>query len=87
LTLEGALSDFWRNVRHEIADARNQTMILATIALFLAWVITGFLIFNTLGNFASSSTGEKLVFGSLTSVLVIACLLVSSSKSDQLLHK
>ena len=48
----------------------------------LAWVITGFLILNTLGNFASSSTAEKLVFGSLTLVLVIACLLVSVSKSD-----
>ena len=49
----------------------------------LAWVVTGFLAFNTLANFASSSTAEKLVFGSLTLVLVIACLLISSSKSDQ----
>ena len=49
----------------------------------LAWVITGFMLLNTLGNFASSSTAEKLVFGSLTLVLVIACLLVSASNSDQ----
>lgn len=49
----------------------------------LAWVITGFLILNALGNFASSSTAEKLVFGSLTLVLVIACLFVSASNSDQ----
>ena len=49
----------------------------------LAWVITGFLFLNTLGNLASSSTAEKLVSGSLSSVLVVACLLVSSSKIDQ----
>lgn len=49
----------------------------------LAWIVTGFLILNTLGNFASSSTAEKLVFGSLTLVLVIACLLISASNSDQ----
>jgi hypothetical protein len=49
----------------------------------LAWVVTGFLILNMLGNFASSSTAEKLVSGSLTLVLVIACLLVSASNSDQ----
>ena len=49
----------------------------------LAWVITGFMLLNTLTNFASSSTAERLVFGSLTVVLVITCLLVSASKSDQ----
>ena len=48
----------------------------------LAWIITGFMILNTLANFASSSTAEKLVFGSLTLMLVIACLLVSVSKSE-----
>jgi hypothetical protein len=49
----------------------------------LAWVITAFLFLNTLGNFASSSTAEKFIFGSLTLVLAIACLLVSASRSDQ----
>ena len=49
----------------------------------LAWVITGFMILNTLANFASSSTAEKFVFGSLTLVLVITCLFVSASNSDQ----
>jgi len=49
----------------------------------LAWVVTAFLFFNTLTNFASSSTAEKLVFGSLTLVLAIACFLVSASKGDQ----
>ena len=49
----------------------------------LAWVVTAFLFLNTLGNFASSSAAEKLVFGSLTLVLAIACLLVSASRSDR----
>ena len=48
----------------------------------LAWIVTGFMILNTLTNFASSSTAEKLVFGSITLVLAIACLLVSVSRSD-----
>jgi hypothetical protein len=60
-----------------LAHARPSRLIK-----ILAWIITGFMILNTLGNFASSSTAEKLVFGSLTLVLVIACLLVSVSKSD-----
>jgi hypothetical protein len=30
----------WRKVIDEIADPRNQTVILATIASFLAWIIT-----------------------------------------------
>jgi len=34
------MSNFWRNVRNEIGDARHQTMILATLASFLAWVVT-----------------------------------------------
>jgi hypothetical protein len=53
------------------------------LIIILAWVITAFLFLNTLGNFASSSTAEKLIFGSLSLVLAIACLLVSASKSDQ----
>jgi hypothetical protein len=67
---------------------RRRAGLLATarpsrLIKILAWVITGFMLLNMLGNFASSSTAEKLVFGSLTLVLVIACLLVSASNSDQ----
>jgi hypothetical protein len=61
-----------------LAQARPSGLIKV-----LAWIITGFLVLNMLGNFASSSMAEKLVFGSLTLVLVIACLLVSISKSGQ----
>jgi hypothetical protein len=61
-----------------LADSRPSRLIR-----ILAWVITAFLFLNTLGNFASSSIAEKLVSGSLSLVLAIACLLVSASKSDQ----
>ena len=60
------------------ADARPSRLIK-----IIAWVVTAFLFLNTLGNFVSTSTAEKLVFGSLSLVLAIACLLVSASKSDQ----
>jgi hypothetical protein len=48
----------------------------------LAWFLTIFLALNTLGNFASSSRGEVLLFGPLSLVLALACLLVSASKLD-----
>jgi hypothetical protein len=61
-----------------VAQARQSPLIK-----ILAWLITGFLFLNTLGNFASTSAAERLVFGSINLVLAIACLLVSASKSDQ----
>ena len=48
----------------------------------LAWVLTIFLALNTLGNVASSSSGERILFGPLSLVLALACLLVSASKLD-----
>ncbi|MCW5849518.1 MAG: hypothetical protein KIT87_05520 [Anaerolineae bacterium] len=47
-----------------------------------AWVITLFLALNTLGNFASVSRGETLLFGPLSLALVLACLVVASSRSE-----
>jgi len=35
--------------------------------------------FNTLGNLASKSLKEKLVFGPITFLLTLACLLISAS--------
>jgi hypothetical protein len=46
----------------------------------LSWVVTAFLVLNTLGNLASPSLAETLVFGSITIVLVVACAIVSLSK-------
>jgi hypothetical protein len=48
----------------------------------LAWVITLYLALNTLGNFASTSAAERAIFGPLSFILVVACLLVSLSRSD-----
>jgi hypothetical protein len=45
----------------------------------VSWVITAFMAFNTLGNLTSLSTNEKLLFGPVTLILTIACLLVSAS--------
>jgi hypothetical protein len=44
-----------------------------------AWLITIFLALNTLGNFASQSRGEALLFGSISLVLALLCLVVSAS--------
>jgi hypothetical protein len=48
----------------------------------LSWLITIFLALNTLGNFASPSSAERFLFGPLTLLLVLACLVVSSSRLD-----
>ena len=45
----------------------------------LSWVITGFLGLNFLGNLASTSNVERYVFGSVTFVLCICCIIVSMS--------
>jgi hypothetical protein len=31
---------FWRQVKHELSNARDATLILAIIAGFVAWIIT-----------------------------------------------
>jgi hypothetical protein len=45
----------------------------------LSWIITAFMAFNTLGNIASSSKMEKLIFAPVTVLLTLACLIVSAS--------
>jgi len=49
----------------------------------ISWIITVFMAFNTLGNIASSSNGEKLIFGPITFLLTIASLIVSASRLDK----
>jgi len=48
----------------------------------VSWIITAFMAFNTLGNLASTSTSEKLIFGPITFILTVACLLVSASRRE-----
>ncbi len=48
-----------------------------------AWVITLYMAVNTLGNFASQSRIEALLFGPISLVLAVSCLLVSASRLDR----
>jgi hypothetical protein len=45
----------------------------------LAWIVTAFMLLNTFSNLASQSTTEKMVFVPITSILTIACFIVSAS--------
>lgn len=47
-----------------------------------AWVVAIFLALNALGNFASPSVGERLLFGPLALVLAVLSLFVASSKTS-----
>lgn len=49
----------------------------------LAWVVTGFMALNTLGNFASLSSAERLLFGPVTLMITAACLIVAASQPDR----
>ncbi|RME97657.1 MAG: hypothetical protein D6768_19165 [Chloroflexi bacterium] len=44
-----------------------------------AWGVTGYMALNTLGNLASVSNVEKLLFSPITLALTVACLIVSLS--------
>jgi hypothetical protein len=47
----------------------------------LTWIIASFLILNTGGNFASASAEESMVFGPISLVSAVACLLVAASRT------
>lgn len=53
---------------------------IPTFIKILSWLVTAFLVLNTLGNFASQSTGEKILFGPISLLLAVACFVVSISK-------
>jgi hypothetical protein len=55
--------------------------VIPTSIRILSWFITAFLALNTVGNLASRSIGEKLLFGPITLVLAVVCFVVSSSKT------
>ena len=48
----------------------------------VSWIITAIMALNTLGNIASTSTVEKLIFGPITLILAVACLLVLASRPE-----
>jgi hypothetical protein len=57
---------------------------IPVIIKIVSWIITVFMAFNTMGNITSISTNEKLLFGPVTFILTVACLLVSASKSNSI---
>ena len=52
---------------------------IPALIMVASWIITAFMAFNTLGNLASISIKEKVVFGPITALLTLACLLISAS--------
>jgi hypothetical protein len=55
---------------------------VSTPVKVLAWIVTGYMVFNTLANFASPSFVERAIFGPLTLLLAVACLLVALSNPN-----
>ena len=53
----------------------------STLIKILSWLITVFMVLNSLGNLTSQSTAEKIVFAPLTILLAICCFIVSISKT------
>lgn len=53
----------------------------STLIKVISWLITAYLVLNTLGNITSPSIGEKWLFGPISLVLLICCFVVSISKS------
>jgi hypothetical protein len=45
----------------------------------LAWGVAGYMALNTVGNFASVNSIEKLLFGPMTIIITIACIIVAAS--------
>ncbi len=47
----------------------------------LSWLVTAYLIFNTVMNFTSRSAAERWIFGPITLALTVICAMISLSKS------
>ena len=56
---------------------------ITQIIKVLSWLVTAFSALNFLGILASLSSGEKILFGPISFLLLVACILVSLSKSEQ----
>lgn len=53
-----------------------------TAVRIAAWVVTGYMALNTLGNFASVSSVERFLFGPMTILMTVACLIVAASSHN-----
>ena len=58
------------------------SMPLPTAVRVGAWLVTGYMALNVLGNFASKSPVEKFLFGPLTILLTVSCLIVVASSNS-----
>lgn len=47
----------------------------------VSWLVTVYLVFNTMMNFLSSSSAERWVFGPITLALVVLTLIININKS------
>jgi hypothetical protein len=56
---------------------------ITPIIKVLSWLVTAFSALNFLGILASLSSGEKILFGPISFLLLVACILVSLAKSEQ----
>jgi hypothetical protein len=66
-------------VRRRAGLVRDASITL--IIKVLSWLVTAFSALNFLGILASLSRGEKILFGPISFLLLLACILVSLSKS------
>ena len=56
---------------------------ITPIIKVLSWLVAAFSALNFLGILVSLSSGEKILFGPISFLLLVACILVSLSKSEQ----
>lgn len=54
-----------------------------TIIRVSAWIVTGYMFLNILGNFASVSNVEQFLFGPMTIVMAVTSLIVAASRLNQ----
>jgi len=55
---------------------------IPTINRILSWLITALSALNFLGILASTSTGEQILFGPISFVLIVSCFVVSRSELE-----
>ena len=59
-------------------------VLIPAVVKVVSWIITAFMALNTLGNITSLSTNEKLIFGPISFLLFVACLMVSASNANSI---
>jgi hypothetical protein len=67
-------------IRRRVGLVGNSPITL--IIKVLSWLITSFSAINFLGILASLSSGEKIMFGPISFLLLVACIMVSLSKLE-----